>query len=157
MGIEIERKYLVNPTLWQLTKPLAVATPIRQGYLSLNPERTVRIRIKNNNAYLTIKGKNEGIKRIEFEYPIPLEEGLDLLPLCEGAIIEKTRYTIAIEGLTWEIDEFEGENLGLIVAEVELQAEHESIRLPVWIKQEVSLDPRYYNANLVQCPFKNWK
>lgn len=157
MAIEIERKYLVVSSLWQVAKQQASSTHIRQGYLSLDPVRTVRIRLQDKQALLTIKGKNEGITRQEFEYNIPFEEGLAMLNLCEGSIISKTRYTISYNNTIWEIDEFHGDNSGLIVAEVELPSSTSAVKLPKWIDQEVSLDPKYYNANLVYSPFKDWE
>lgn len=157
MATEIERKYLVQFEAWQKAKASATHTPISQGYLSLEAERTVRIRIKKEKALLTIKGKTRGISRLEFEYEIPLSDGLKLLEICQGSVIQKKRYILQYDELTWEIDEFEGDNAGLIVAEVELESEHQTFRLPPWIKEEVSTDKRYYNANLVQHPFKDWE
>ena len=156
MGIEIERKFLVQQEAWTVLQKTLKGKQIQQGYLSLVPERTVRVRIKNNQGYLTIKGKNQGIQRQEFEYKIPILEAQDLLQLCEGSIIQKTRYSILIDQLEWEIDVFEGDNAGLIVAEVELPSVDTKFSTPRWIAQEVSNDPRYYNANLVQHPFKDW-
>lgn len=157
MATEIERKYRVQLDKWQLAKVKAQCIHLSQGYLSLEAERTVRIRIKEEIASLTIKGKTQGISRLEFEYSIPLKDGLALLKICQGSIIEKKRYTLEYDNLTWEVDEFEGDNTGLIVAEVELESEDQSIVLPSWIKEEVSDDVRYYNANLVQYPFKDWE
>lgn len=157
MATEIERKYLVHPKAWQQAKANAEYSHLSQGYLSLEAERTVRIRIKKELALLTIKGKSKGISRLEFEYQIPLNDGLALLKICQGSIIEKKRYIIHYDQLTWEVDEFEGDNAGLIVAEVELESENQTFTLPPWIKEEVSDDQRYYNSNLVQHPFKNWK
>lgn len=157
MATEIERKYLVELALWQQAKINAKYIHLSQGYLSLEAERTVRIRIKEEIALLTIKGKTQGISRLEYEYPIPLKDGLALLKICQGSIIEKKRYILEYDHLTWEVDEFEGDNAGLIVAEVELKSEDQSFLLPSWIKEEVSNDQRYYNSNLVQSPFKNWK
>jgi CYTH domain-containing protein len=157
MATEIERKYLVHPKAWQQAKANAEYSHLSQGYLSLEAERTVRIRIKKELALLTIKGKSKGISRLEFEYQIPLNDGLALLKICQGSIIEKKRYIIHYDQLTWEVDEFEGDNAGLIVAEVELESENQTFTLPPWIKEEVSDDQRYYNSNLVQHPFKDWK
>lgn len=156
MATEIERKYLVQLETWRQAKINAQCTPISQGYLSLEAERTVRIRIKKEQAFLTIKGKTQGVSRLEFEYSIPLQDGLELLKLCQGTIIQKKRYVLQYDKLTWEVDEFEGDNTGLIVAEVELESENQVFALPSWIKEEVSDDNRYYNANLVQHPFKDW-
>ena len=157
MTTEIERKYLVHPKVWQQAKANAEYSHLSQGYLSLEAERTVRIRIKKELALLTIKGKSQGISRLEFEYQIPLNDGLALLKICQGSIIEKKRYLLHYDQLTWEVDEFEGDNAGLIVAEVELESENQTFALPPWIKEEVSDDQRYYNSNLVQKPFKNWE
>ncbi len=157
MATEIERKYLVHPKAWQQAKANAEYSHLSQGYLSLEAERTVRIRIKKELALLTIKGKSKGISRLEFEYQIPLNDGLALLKICQGSIIEKKRYIIHYDQLTWEVDEFEGDNAGLIVAEVELESENQTFTLPPWIKEEVSDDQRYYNSNLVQHPFKDWE
>lgn len=156
MATEIERKYLVQMEAWQQAKVSAEYTLIYQGYLSLEAERTVRIRIKKEIALLTIKGKTEGISRLEFEYQIPLNDGLELLKICQGSIIKKKRYILPYDNLIWEIDEFEGDNAGLTVAEVELDSENQTFALPPWIKEEVSDDNRYYNSNLVLHPFKNW-
>jgi len=156
MATEIERKYLVQMEAWQQAKVSAEHTQLYQGYLSLEAERTVRIRIKKEIALLTIKGKTEGISRLEFEYQIPLNDGLELLKICQGSIIKKKRYILPYDNLIWEIDEFEGDNAGLTVAEVELDSENQTFALPPWIKEEVSDDNRYYNSNLAQHPFKDW-
>jgi CYTH domain-containing protein len=156
MATEIERKYLVKMKAWQEAKVNAKHTHISQAYLSLEAERTVRVRIKKEIALLTIKGKTQGVSRLEFEYQIPLNDGLELLKICQGSVIKKKRYILQYDHLIWEVDEFEGDNAGLIVAEVELESEDQSFALPTWIKEEVSEDSRYYNANLVQHPFKDW-
>lgn len=156
MATEIERKYLIQFKAWQQAKKNAEYTHISQGYLSLNPERTVRIRITKASALLTIKGITKGVSRSEFEYQIPLNDGLALLKICQGSIIKKRRYLLPYDNLIWEVDEFEGDNTGLIIAEVELESEDQIFTLPSWIKEEVSDDNRYYNANLVQHPFKDW-
>ena len=122
----------------------------------MEPARTVRVRIKKGKGFLTIKGKTIKTTRQEFEYEIPLEEAQELLAWCVPSIIEKTRYLVKYEGLTWEIDVFEGDNKGLEVAEIELEKEAQIITLPTWIGQEVSHEARYYNANLITTPFKNW-
>lgn len=154
MGLEIEKKFLVKDDSW---KQQAVGVNYRQGYLSSNPERTVRVRTLENKAYLTIKGISKGATRPEYEYEIPYREAVELLnELCEKPIIEKTRYKISFKGLLWEIDEFAGENRGLLMAEVELSSEEQSIELPPWIGQEVTTDKRYYNSNLIKHPFSKW-
>ena len=153
MGVEIERKFLVrDPSV------LAGASGTRyaQGYLSTDPDRTVRVRRAGDRAFVTIKGRNEGPSRPEFEYEIPLTDVDPLLGLCEGPIVEKTRHRIEHAGLTWEVDVFEGANLGLIVAEVELPATDTVVQLPAWVGAEVTADHRYVNANLVAHPFSTW-
>ena len=155
MPLEIERKFLLKNDNWRRYADKGSA--IKQGYLNSHIERTVRIRIINKGGIITIKGKTTGVTRKEFEYKIPLADALELIKLCEKPIIEKTRYKIETEtGLIWEIDEFSGQNTGLIIAEVELEQEHQSVIIPQWIGKEVSDDPRYYNANLIQNPFENW-
>lgn len=152
---EIERKFLVKNDSF---KTLAAAKKeIAQGYLNTNPERTVRVRISNEKAFLTIKGKgNEsGMTRFEWEKEIPLEEGKALLLLCEKGVIEKTRFEIPVGKHLFEVDEFYGENKGLIVAEIELSDENEAFEKPDWLGIEVTNDERYYNAYLSKNPFKN--
>ena len=154
MATEIERKFLVKDEQW---RSLGVGTVYRQGYLSTKKSCSVRVRLVGNQGFLTIKGLTEGFSRTEFEYPIPAEDAQEMLDhLCDHPLIEKTRYKIEYAGLTWEIDEFAGDNQGLIVAEVELSDENYSLELPDWIGQEVSDDPRYYNVNLVQNPYSKW-
>jgi len=154
MATEIERKYLVKSTDW---KALAKGTVYRQGYLSTVKERTVRVRTIDDNGYLTVKGITVGATRVEYEYEIPAADANSMLDdLCERPIIEKKRYVIDYEGLTWEVDEFNGENQGLIVAEVELTDENQAIALPGWIGEEVTGDPRYFNSNLIKHPYSKW-
>lgn len=155
MGIEIERKYRVKGDAW---KQSGKGQLYQQGYLSSHPDRTVRVRRVGDRGYLTIKGRTAGVSRAEYEYEIPNQDALMLLEqLCEQPIIEKVRYRIAHEGLIWEVDEFQGENRGLVVAEVELTDEHQPIILPPWVDQEVTADARYYNANLFKHPFSQWE
>ena len=154
MGQEIERKFLLRNDNWR--ERANAGTRIRQGYLSEVPERTVRVRVIDEMGYLTVKGKNSGSVRAEFEYPIPVVDARALLALCLLPLIEKTRYLVMHEGHTWEIDVFEGANAGLEVAEVELRSETEPISLPDWIGREVTDDARYYNSNLGTHPFSNW-
>ncbi len=155
MGLEIERKFLVNHTKWkQLIKP--TGAKYKQGYLLNEVNKVVRIRVTDSAAYLTIKGTTEGITRKEFEYPIPINDANELLDGFAGAKIEKTRYKVNHEGKLWEVDEFSGDNEGLIIAELELKSETETFNLPDWITFEVSNDERYYNSNLSVNPFKNW-
>lgn len=154
MGIEIERKYLINKDKWQ---PKDEGVSIRQGYLCTDKERTVRVRTKGKKAYLTIKGENEGISRMEMEYEIPFEDATKLLDnLCHKPLIEKTRHIEEHLGHTWEIDVFFGDNEGLIVAEVELSSPTEEVKLPDWIYKEVSDDKRYYNSSLCLKPYTTW-
>lgn len=155
MALEIERKFLVSSDDWQ--DHTHQSTPLSQGYLNSNKERTVRVRIAGDRGILTIKGKTIKTTRQEFEYDIPLAEARKLLLLCEQPIIEKTRYLVTADELLWEIDVFEGVNKGLTVAEVELQSEEQKIDLPSWVGQEVSDDPRYYNSNLIRHPFQDWE
>jgi CYTH domain-containing protein len=154
MATEIERKFLVKDDHW---RSLGTGQSYKQGYIPTQDQTTVRIRIVGDRAYLTIKGKNQGIVRAEFEYPIPLDDAEKMLAtLCRPPFIEKIRYRIPQGDLIWEVDEFSGENQGLIIAEVELQTEHQAITLPAWIGQEVTGDPRYYNSNLVNHPYQCW-
>ena len=140
------------------SSPLENGIRIKQGYLSTDKNAVVRVRVKNDKAYLTIKGSNSGIARLEFEYEIPLDEANEMLEkLCQKPVIDKTRYLINYENHTWEVDIFYGDNEGLVVAEVELSREDEHINLPSWVKEEVSHDDRYFNSNLMKLPFKDWK
>lgn len=154
--IEIERKFLVTSD--QFKKEAFSQKRIKQGYLSAVPERTVRIRIKGNEAYITIKGRtNEsGMSRFEWEKKIPVEEAEKLLLLCEKGIIDKTRFEVKVGQHTYEIDEFYGENQGLLMAEIELKSETENFQKPNWLGKEVTADKRYYNSYLSTNPFKNW-
>ena len=155
--IEIERKFLVTST--DFIKESNTQNRIVQGYLSSLPERTVRVRIKGDKGFLTIKGKssNSGMSRLEWEKEITVEEAAQLIPLCEAGVIDKVRYEIPIGKHVYEVDVFSGENQGLILAEIELQSETESFDKPNWLGIEVTNDSRYYNAFLSQHPFKNWK
>lgn len=153
--LEIERKFLVNGDF----KPYAHKHErITQGYLSSVPERTVRIRIKGDKAYITIKGKgNEsGMSRYEWEKEISTHEASELIKLCEPGIIDKTRYYIKNGELTFEVDEFYGDNQGLVIAEIELNDENEIFNHPDWLGEEVTGDKRYYNAYLAKHPFAQW-
>jgi CYTH domain-containing protein len=154
MGKEIERKYLVKGEEW---KAAANGIVYRQGYLSSLKERVVRVRTIENKGFLTIKGITRGVSRSEFEYEISVEDADTMLDdICEKPLIEKKRYKIPVGGLVFEVDEFFGENAGLVVAEVELKDEKQKIDLPGWIGQEVSGDPRYFNSNLIRHPFSKW-
>ncbi|HMQ53287.1 MAG TPA: CYTH domain-containing protein [Anaerolineae bacterium] len=154
MGQEIERKFLVKRDFWQQQEKSGQI--YRQGYLNSAKERTVRVRLIGDRGILTIKGEAQGLTRPEYEYDLPLEEAQELLKLCEQPLIEKKRYKIKQGDLTWEVDEFFGENEGLIIAEVELEHEQQGFEYPAWLDQEVTGDPRYFNANLVRQPYRSW-
>jgi len=154
MPLEIERKYLVRNDDW---RSVGAGIQYRQGYLSVVPGRSVRVRVGAGKGFLTIKGPLAGIERREYEYPIPVEEANEMLDtLCLKPIIEKTRYRIEHAGVQWEVDEFEGENAGLVIAEVELGAADQRIDLPDWVGEEVTDDLRYYNASLLKHPYMKW-
>ena len=155
MGKEIERKFLVVGDAW---RGLVPGTRYRQGYLSTVKERTVRVRVAGEKAFLTVKGLSVGATRAEFEYAIPPADAEAMLDaLCERPIVEKIRYRIPFAGLTWEVDEFGGANAGLIVAELELTHEGQAFDRPDWIGREVTGEARYFNANLVARPYSTWK
>lgn len=146
MAKEIERTFLVKNYNF---KEMATDTiVILQGYLNRDPERTVRIRLANERAFLTVKGKNQGMSRHEFEYEVPLDDGRQMLSLCTGRILDKTRYIVPYKGHIWEVDEYNGDLRGRIVTEVELQSEDEEVELPPFVGKEVTGDPRYYNSQL---------
>ncbi len=153
MGREIERKFLVTSDAWRAG---AAGLEIRQGYLSLDPERTVRVRLAGTDAWLTVKGITRGATRDEFEYEIPAADAAAMLDGLCTAHVEKTRYPVRFGGQTWEVDEFHGANEGLIVAEIELDLEGSTVKLPPWIGAEVTDDPRYYNASLATNPWSRW-
>lgn len=154
--IEIERKYLVNSLAFK--DEAFTQNDIAQGYLNSNPERTVRIRVKGNKGFITIKGigNESGASRLEWEQEIPVEDAKTLLKLCEKGAIEKTRYEVKSGQHIIEIDEFHGDNEGLIIAEIELENENDSIEKPNWLGKEVTGDERYYNSYLSLNPFKMW-
>lgn len=150
MPVEIERKFLVTSSRWRAG---ARACAIRQGYLSLGDGATVRIRIAGTEAFITVKGKTQGLSRAEFEYPIPLHDAEVMLEtLCARPLIEKTRYFLEHAGKLWTVDVFDGENDGLVMAEVELARLDEQVALPDWVGEEVTDDPRYRNSSLVSAP-----
>lgn len=154
MAIEIERKFLVSGDAW---KRATVGVLYRQGYLSTDKARTVRVRIAGERAFITIKGMASGIARPEFEYEIPPDDAAAMLDgLCLKPLIEKRRYTLECKGMRWEVDEFLGENLGLVVAEVELDSADQAIEKPEWIGLEVTDDARYFNSSLISHPFSQW-
>lgn len=158
MGLEIEKKFLVSSDRFK--KMASKKTHIKQGYLSSVPERTVRIRIKGKNAFITIKGigNDSGASRYEWEKQIPLTEGEELLKICEPGVIDKTRFEVeTTNGHTFEVDEFHGENQGLIIAEIELANETDLFEKPDWLGIEVTGDVKYYNAMLMKNPFSTWQ
>lgn len=151
MATEIERKFKLAylPTV-------KIPKSIEQGYLSIDKDRTVRVRVQDDKGFITIKGKTSGVSRPEFEYEIPFIDSLLMLKMCVGSIIKKNRYCVYYDNLMWEIDVFYGDNEGLIVAEVELESEDQKIVLPPWVGEEVTQDWRYSNSNLAMIPFKDW-
>ena len=157
MPKEIERKFLIDIGRCPL---LSNGLEIKQGYLPLseNVKTVVRVRIKGDEAFLTVKGENTGATRQEFEYLIPVSEALEMLEnLCEKPLIEKTRYELTIGSHIWEVDIFHGDNKGLIVAEVELFDESEQFERPDWVTEEVTGQAKYYNSSLLELPFKDWE
>jgi CYTH domain-containing protein len=155
MGIEIERKFLVDHEKWnQLVKPAGIR--YRQGYVLSDSQRTIRIRVAGQQGFITFKGATTGISRKEYEYKIPVDDGNELLDSFALSEVEKVRYRINYAGKLWEVDEFFGDNEGLIMAEIELQHENEQFALPDWVTLEVSSDERYFNSFLSTNPFKNW-
>ena len=152
MGIEIERKFLVVGDGWRA----APAVPYAQGYLNRDKQRTVRVRIVQDAAWLTVKGVSVGATRAEFEYPIPVADAEQLLALCDGPIVRKSRRVIEHAGAKWEIDEFQGDNAGLVVAEIELPAEDAEFERPAWLGAEVTHDARYFNSSLATSPYSTW-
>jgi CYTH domain-containing protein len=154
MNIEIERKFLVDKSVWaKQEKPPGIF--IRQGYLMIEPAKTIRVRIKGGQGFLTIKGATTGVSREEFEYEIPIEDAHELLNHYTIASLSKVRYQIPIGNKMWEVDEFSDNHAGLIVAEIEIKDEHEQFELPQWIAEEVTGDKKYYNSYLCSNPIKN--
>lgn len=154
MGWEIERKFLVDGDGY---RDLGTGVRYRQGYLVAEAGCTVRVRTMGARAALTIKGPTVGLTRAEFEYPIPVEDACRLLEMCRGPLVEKTRYEVPFGGRVWHVDEFHGANLGLVVAECELESEDQEVVAPGWVGAEVTGDPRYYNSSLSQRPFSEWR
>jgi adenylate cyclase len=152
MAIEIERKFLVQGTQWRT----GAGTRIHQGYLNRDKARTVRVRTRGDQAFLTVKGLTHGASRAEFEYEIPLADAEELLKLCDGPIIDKHRYIVVHDGSKWEVDEFHGDNSGLVVAEIELQSKDQHFTRPPWLGREVTDDNRYYNSSLAGHPYRDW-
>lgn len=155
MSQEIERKFLVVGDFKQFAKK---SVRITQGYLNSAPERTVRVRLKGEKGYMTIKGlsSESGLSRFEWEKEIPMTEAQELLKICEPGVIDKTRYLIDVGSHTFEVDEFYGENEGLVIAEIELSSEDEHFVKPEWLGEEVTGDIRYYNSMLMKNPYKRW-
>ncbi|WP_040509907.1 CYTH domain-containing protein [Leptospira wolffii] len=152
--MEIERKFLVTNSDY---KKDAFPSIILQGYLNSDKNRTVRVRIESNKAYITVKSKTVGISRQEFEYEIPITDAEEMISnICEKPVVKKLRYLINFQGSIWEVDEFLEENEGLVVAEIELKSENEIFNKPDWIGKEVSDDPKYFNSNLIRSPFRHW-
>ena len=156
---EIEKKFLVDPRMWKKSafRQQAERLSIKQGYICTLPNRTVRVRLKGDNAFLTIKGAMKDLIRSEFEYAIPVDDAKQLLHTMTDALIEKTRFVFPFEGHIWEVDEFEGIQAPLIIAEVELASNTEEPKLPEFITEEVSMDMRYTNSQLSQVPYSRWK
>jgi len=155
MGVEIERKFLVDHEKWKkLEKPPGIK--YRQGYLLSEEQRTIRIRVTSEQGFITFKGATTSITRDEYEYKIPVEDANHLLDAFALSEVAKLRYRINFAGKLWEVDEFSGDNEGLIMAEIELRHEDEKFSLPPWVTMEVSADKRYYNSCLSVNPFKNW-
>jgi adenylate cyclase len=154
VGVEIERKFLLAGEGW---RALGQPVLLRQGYLSSDPERVVRVRVEGDRAYMTVKGRSVGATRAEWEYPIPLADANELLErLCAQPIVEKFRRRIEFAGNVWEVDEFLGVNQGLVLAEIELDSEDQPFERPEWIGEDVTHDKRYFNSNLVRHPYSRW-
>lgn len=156
MGVEIERKFLVDKRIWAKESPER-SQPFRQAYLTDDQLKTIRIRTAGDQGYLTIKSRGKGISRQEFEYKIPVAEAHTLIDNFAQNVIEKTRHFITYGGKLWEVDEFQGANAGLLVAEIELASEDEAFEKPPWLATEVSLDTRYLNSNLAKNPYCSWE
>jgi adenylate cyclase len=155
MGIEIERKFLVNKEKWSKVVKEEKSL-FRQGYIVSDPEKTIRVRLTDSAGYITIKGLSVGASRAEYEYAIPKDDAQQLLDNFCASELSKIRYFITHDDKLWEVDEFLGNNEGLIVAEIELTAENESFSLPDWVESEVTSDKKYSNSNLAINPYKNW-
>ena len=154
MAVEIERKFRTKGVDFLANQE---GERLTQGYLSHDPRATVRLRVQGDRAWLTIKGKTHGASRSEFEYPIPTADAHAMLDeMCPGGVIDKTRYRIKVGEHVWEVDEFHGDNQGLVVAEVELDSEDQPFERPPWLGEEVTRDPRYYNSALSRTPYGQW-
>lgn len=154
MGTEIERKFLVKDESWRAA--IRSAATLRQGYLAIDGGMNVRVRTDGTEAWITIKGPATGLKRPEFEWPVPTAEADQLLDLCQGRVVQKTRYKVMVNHHVWEVDEFAGSNAGLVLAEIEMADEHERIDVPGWVGREVSGDRRFENASLSVIPYNLW-
>lgn len=152
MGVEIERKFTVRADFC----PQSAGTEMAQGYLSRDPQRTVRVRLAGGRGYLTVKGETRGMVRAEYEYEIPPTDARAMLALCDPPLVEKTRYVVDSAGRRWEVDVFHGANDGLVVAEVELPSETAEVTLPAWVEREVTGEKRYYNSSLIVHPYHSW-
>lgn len=156
MPLEIERKFLINKEIWKsFHKPAGIF--YKQGYLHTQPGLTIRLRVVEDKAYLTFKGKTRGISRLEYEYEIPKPEVIELMENFAGSCIEKTRYIVDFKNSVFEVDEFHGDNDGLIIAEIELKSETEEFERPPWLAEEVTGIEKYYNSYIAQHPYKTWK
>jgi adenylate cyclase len=152
MATEIERKFLVQGTSWRQSN----STRLCQGYLNRDRHRTVRVRIAGAKAFLTVKSVPRGIARGEFEYEVPLADAEQMLKLSDGPVVEKNRHVIVHDGSKWEVDEFLGDNAGLVIAEIELTSDDQPFSRPAWLGREVTHEDRYYNSNLAAHPYKQW-
>lgn len=156
MPVEIERKFLIKNDSWW--PAVSHSTQIRQAYLAPPSKASVRIRVEGDKANINIKSATLGMERMEYEYPIPKQEALEMLDnLCDKPQISKNRHRVQYGNHTWEIDEFFGDNAGLIVAEIELNAADEAFEIPDWLGKEVTDDKRYYNVSLAKYPYKDWQ
>ena len=155
MAVEIERKYLVDIDKWNKTEKGAKHF-YRQGYILTDPEKTIRVRVTDESGFITIKGKSTGVSRLEYEYSIPKQDAIELLDQFCSSDVSKFRYEHPFAGKLWEVDEFLGDNEGLIVAEIELTNEDEAFETPAWIDKEVTGIEKYYNSSLSKFPFKRW-
>ena len=155
MGTEIERKFLIKNDTWRNSATAGVK--YIQGYFTTNERCSIRVRIEGDEAAINIKSATIDITRSEYNYPLPVKDAREMLDnLCEKPLIEKTRYHLEYDGHVWDIDEFSGENQGLVIAEIELEKTDEKFTRPGWLGKEVSDDPRYYNVCLINNPYKNW-
>lgn len=155
MPKEIERKFLVLDDSY---KKLTRGVLYKQGYLNSLPDRTVRVRVFDQKGFITVKGKAKGLTRLEYEYGIPYNDAVEMIELlCEKPVIEKLRFKLEANGSTWEVDEFLGDNEGLVIAEIELESEEQEFEKPSWVGEEVTMYSKYSNSNLVKAPYKTWK